>query len=312
MLEDANLYSVAEGQVWERGQRNRPQRLRILEVDSTHATVLTIESGSSRVRLERFCAGYGYRQVQALDLPAQPDSLTHAEFVDQLSAAIELYLDFEDYPQDAKLKDLRVEELALFIPTELPLSRLNITRSDTPESTPTLGKSYAGHVRETTTPGDLHDPPKHGKFIVDCSCGAEYLVPVPPRARDEFDALELGAARHAALVRLGELVTIMRRSRRPAMTSAGLARAIGVAASTVRALEHGRTLPHHSNCANLERFLGLREDWLGDTLAYMVRGRLNIAAPFPDSEDILGDPSTESGWAEVKSAFEKLCISRSE
>lgn len=314
MREDANLHAVEVGQIWEKGIHNRARRVRILEVDPTHATVQVMEGGRSRVRLERFCAGYGYRRVSA---PASvitdaPDPLTRAEFVELLAEAIEMYIDCEDYPQEAKLKDLRIDELALFIPTELPLARLNITGADAPDGAPMLAQSYAGHVRETTTDGDLHDPPKRGKFIVDCSCGAEYLVSKPLRAREEFDALEFGAARHASLVRLGELVTIMRRSRQPAMTAAGLARAVGVAASTVRALEHGRTLPHPATCANLERALGLREYWLGDSLVDMVRSRPLVTAPFADTQDALGDPSTEQGWAEVKSALEGLCKSRSE
>lgn len=52
--------------------------------------------------------------------------LTHFEFVELLRRAILLYIDCEDYPEDAKLTDLRVGELASFIPTELPMERLQI------------------------------------------------------------------------------------------------------------------------------------------------------------------------------------------
>lgn len=56
-----------------------------------------------------------------------PQPPTYDEFVTQLSEAIELYIDCEDYPPDAKLTDLRTDELALFIPTELPIARLGIS-----------------------------------------------------------------------------------------------------------------------------------------------------------------------------------------
>lgn len=55
-----------------------------------------------------------------------PEPLTRSEFVELLHRAIFLYVDCEDYPEDAKLTDLRVGELALFIPTELPMERLGI------------------------------------------------------------------------------------------------------------------------------------------------------------------------------------------
>ncbi|UCN12758.1 MULTISPECIES: hypothetical protein [Mycobacterium avium complex (MAC)] len=52
--------------------------------------------------------------------------LSHGEFVELLHRAIALYIDVEDYPEDAKLTDLRAGELAMFIPTELPMDRLQI------------------------------------------------------------------------------------------------------------------------------------------------------------------------------------------
>lgn len=54
------------------------------------------------------------------------EPLSRREFVELLHRAITLYIECEDYPDDAKLTDLRVGELALFIPTELPMERLQI------------------------------------------------------------------------------------------------------------------------------------------------------------------------------------------
>jgi hypothetical protein len=54
----------------------------------------------------------------------------------------------------------------------------------------------AEHYRETTTDGDLYDPPEPGCFIVDCACGETYLVTKPREFGDELDALELAAAKH--------------------------------------------------------------------------------------------------------------------
>ncbi|SIH19423.1 Uncharacterised protein [Mycobacteroides abscessus subsp. abscessus] len=48
--------------------------------------------------------------------------LSRQEFLAGLRKAIALYIECEDYPEDAKLTDLRVAELASFIPTELPES----------------------------------------------------------------------------------------------------------------------------------------------------------------------------------------------
>lgn len=56
-----------------------------------------------------------------------PQPPTYDEFVKQLTQAIDLYIDCEDYPSDAKLTDLRTAELGLFIPTELPIARLGIS-----------------------------------------------------------------------------------------------------------------------------------------------------------------------------------------
>lgn len=53
------------------------------------------------------------------------------------------------------------------------------------------------HHRETTTDGDLFDPPEPGKFIVDCACGDTYLVDKPRRFDAEFEALEAAALAHA-------------------------------------------------------------------------------------------------------------------
>ena len=53
------------------------------------------------------------------------------------------------------------------------------------------------HHRETTTDGDLYDPPEPGKFIVDCACGDTYLVDKPTRFENEFEALEAAALTHA-------------------------------------------------------------------------------------------------------------------
>ncbi|WP_255785904.1 hypothetical protein [Mycobacteroides abscessus] len=57
----------------------------------------------------------------------EPQPPTYDEFVAQLTRAIDLYIDCEDYPPGAKLTDLRTDELALFIPTELPIARLGIS-----------------------------------------------------------------------------------------------------------------------------------------------------------------------------------------
>lgn len=56
-----------------------------------------------------------------------PQPPTYDEFAEQLTQAIDLYIDCEDYPPDAKLTDLRTDELGRFIPTELPIARLGIS-----------------------------------------------------------------------------------------------------------------------------------------------------------------------------------------
>lgn len=57
---------------------------------------------------------------------APQTALTHAEFVKLLHGAIDLYIGCEDYPDDAKLTDLRTGELASFILSELPTQRLTL------------------------------------------------------------------------------------------------------------------------------------------------------------------------------------------
>lgn len=58
--------------------------------------------------------------------PINQKPITNYEFVELLRRAIYLYITAEDYDVDAKLTDLRIGELALFIPTELPTERLGI------------------------------------------------------------------------------------------------------------------------------------------------------------------------------------------